>query len=183
MDAKLTRHMRDALEALAFALVDSRPAVIAGGFAAQWWSAGDIDLWMLGDPMLEKVGLLWQTMGIKSRRPSEAESSIAADDRDHAVAVLDTPLMAIHVIGTELTSTRELLNTFDISTHRWAITREGMQISGMGATTPFETGRVLAYPFPESTDARVKRLQARYDITILPYVDPKSKKTRAKPAA
>lgn len=161
---------RDALVALAWSLVPGLKAVIAGGFAADWKQAGDLDLWMLADPMLEKTSEVFSEMGIKRTMVSDAMPDDYSATISHAITSCMTPFMSIHVIGTEEGSTADLLRTFDISTHRWALTRYGVQIMGDKATTPYETGRVLTYRFPSSTDARVARLKDRYDIDILPYV-------------
>lgn len=176
----ITHQQRDALVNLTFSLVPGLHACIAGGFAADWAQAGDIDLWVMSDPLLEKAGELFQRLGVKFTHKSEDSDSVPPEMITRSVVVCATPLLNIHVIGTEEQSIHALLDTFDISTHRWALTRADVQVSGSHATTPYETGRVLTYRFPESTDKRVKRLQERYDITILPYVKPEEKQKRVK---
>jgi hypothetical protein len=43
----------------------------------------------------------------------------------HATAIIKTPLIPIHVVGTRAQNVDQLLRSFDISTHRWAISKRG----------------------------------------------------------
>lgn len=176
----LTPLMRDGLRTLAYSLIAPNTyAVIAGGFAADWTRAQDVDIWVMGDPLLSKTTEHFEDYGVRFRQRDEHRDSVPVDERERAVVVIDTPLLPIHVIGCVEQSLTELLRTFDISTHRWGLTRTGVVVAGEGATTPYEPGQVLTYRFPSSTDARVKKLKARYEIEIAPFVAPTATKKKA----
>ena len=89
-----------------------------------------------------------------------------------AVIRLTTPVLPIHIVGCAETRWADLLDTFDISTHRWAQTRDGVRLRGLDATTVFEPGRVLYVIDPVDTERRRKKLEDRYGITIAPYEPP-----------
>lgn len=171
----LTKGMRDGLLALVYSLVPEMRAYVAGGFAADFTRATDIDLWVLADPLLERATAIMDDYGVKYRQHDEAVDSVPNEDRERSVVVVDTPLRTVHVIGTVEQTLQDLLSTFDISTHRWAMTPAGVRVAGDKATEWWETGRVLTYRFPNSTDARVKKLEARYEISIQPFSEPKKK--------
>lgn len=171
-----------ALENLAFALVPGLEAYIAGGFAADYTAAGDLDLWILNDPTLERTAAKLTELGVRFS-PATRGESVPVEEITRSVLRISTPLLPIHVIGTAEPTIRELLNTFDISTHRWALSRAGTLIAGEGATKPWETGKVLTYKFPTSTDARVKKLEARYGITIDKFVPPATTPAKKRNAA
>lgn len=166
-----------ALREFAFSLLGPLRTCIAGGFATDYEKASDVDLWVLGDPLLESATSFMDSHGVKwtPGKSSEVVQSIDAtvDVDAHATALIKTPLIPIHVVGTRAQTIEELLASFDISTHRWAYTKRGALVEGPKATTPYEPGRVLLYKFKDSTDARVKKLEKRYDIEITPYVEPK----------
>jgi hypothetical protein len=159
-----------ALRNFAFSLLGNLPTYIAGGFATDYEKASDVDLWVLGDPMLEAATAFMEETGVKwaPGKTSEMVQSLGAtvDVDAHATAIIKTPLIPIHVVGTRAQNIDQLLRSFDISTHRWAISKRGALIEGPEATSPYEPGRVLVYKFKDSTDARVKKLEKRYDIEI-----------------
>ena len=170
----MNRKQFETLRAFTFALVPGLKAYIAGGFAADYTQAKDVDLWMLGDPMLERTIATLDEHKVAWEPASGLTcESVSAGDISHAVARIKTPLIPIHLVGTAMLKIEDVLETFDISTHRWAYSREGVHIAGKDATTPYENGRVLTYLFPKSTDCRVKKLEDRYGITIAPYQPPK----------
>lgn len=166
-----------ALRAFAFALVEPLPAYIAGGFAADYTQAGDVDLWILGDPTLEKTAAHLTDLGAKFKHGTRGDS-VDVEEIGRSVIDVYTPLLTIHVIGVEETRIQDLLSTFDISTHRWALSRAGTLIAGEGATKPWEPGRVLTYKYPASTDKRRIRLAQRYGIEIAKFIPPKDSKKK-----
>lgn len=172
----LTAGQRDAMLTLAYNLAPGVQAYVAGGFAADWTRATDLDLWVLRDPLLERATDAMSAHGTKFHQHAEAVDSVPVGERERAVVVVDTPFIPIHVIGVVEQTLQELLATFDISTHRWAMTPAGVRVPGDRATEWWETGRVLSYRFPASTDARVAKLKARYEIDIQAYEAPKVKK-------
>jgi hypothetical protein len=161
----MTQAQRDALTRLVWSLVPELKAVIAGGFAAAWWQAEDVDLWVLGDPHLEKAGDVLRLYEVRYEQNETPDYGPAVTSH-HATLTAQTPLLPIHIIGTHELSTDALLKTFDISTHRWALTRAGATVAGEHATTIHEPGRVLCNPFPVSTEHRRRKLSARYEIDI-----------------
>lgn len=157
--------LRDAFRTFAFALVGDLPAVVAGGFAAEWTLAQDLDLFMFGDPTLAKTCHQLHQQGVEYAR-----ASVLYTGENRPVIMLQTPLLPIHLIGCVETDYHALLDTFDISTHRWAVTKSGVHLRGNDATTVFEPGRVLV---PHRlTASRVEKLQDRYQIEIAPYEPP-----------
>lgn len=177
MKASMSFRQHQALLDFTFALVGSLRSCVAGGFAAGYEQASDVDLWMFNDPMLEATVDYLDQHGVKwtQGKTSETVQSIDAtsDEGAHATALIRTPLIPIHVVGTRAQNIDQLLASFDISTHRWAYTSTGVLVEGPGATSIYEPGRVLLYKFRNSTDERVKKLSKRYDIEIAEYVEPK----------
>lgn len=163
---------REAFIRFLYTLVPST-AIIAGGFAADWTQAKDVDLWVLSDPMLERTTEFLKAAKAKWL-PCDANPahSVPEEQRDRTVIRLDMPLLPVHIIGVTEQTVQDLFHTFDISTHRWAYGKNGQRIAGPGATEVWEPGKVLTYRFPASTDRRVKRLEERYGITIEPYTQP-----------
>lgn len=157
----LTELHTAALAQLAFALIGELPGVIAGGFAAAPWIAEDVDLWMFGDPLLDRTMRHLTETGIHAPQ-------VLSYSPGSASVRIETPLIPIHIIGTSLMSVEALLGSFDISTHRHARTRWSILVEGPQATRIYESGRVLIEN--ETTAARRDKLQARYDIKILPLV-------------
>lgn len=176
----INREQRLALLHLAYALLPGCRTIIAGGFAASYQQAQDVDLWVLGDPQLERAAAGMAMTGVSHADYQFPDyDDMMAVDGAHGILRCDTPLLPIHIIGTSVTSVDKLLAGFDISTHRWAVTRHNVLVQGKDATSVFEDGRVLVNRWPNSTDARVLKLQERYGITIAPFVaDPA---TKAKP--
>lgn len=183
MRRPLTELQVEALRRLAYSLLPGMHLTVAGGFAIDPYQANDVDLWVLGDPMLVRAAALLDKQHIDyivPELPSNPDvpftESVANDEaREHATLKVHTPLRDIHIVGTEIATVPELLASFDISTHRWAVTEGGARVAGIGATFTWEDGKVLAYRFPKSTDARVRKLEKRYGITLHPYQEPGKK--------
>lgn len=170
----ITLAQRDALVALAFSLAPGVPAVIAGGFAADYSKANDVDLWMLGDHLLLRTMAEFKRRGVRSHQVDPSvTSSVPEEVRTRAVCIVQTPILNIHVIGAPEVDVHSLLRTFDISTHRWGITEGGTTIPGFKSTFPYVDGEVLVCPYPTSTTKRIARLEARYGITIKPLATKK----------
>lgn len=168
----LTVDQRNALVALAYALLPNMDnIIIAGGFAADWTQAHDVDLFVIGDANLRVAEEVLTEQDVKFRPLFETNLAYeGANGMERTVVVVDTPLLPIQIIGAKEVTVETLLDTFDISTHRWAWSRRGIRFSGPKATETYETGRVLAPQ--KSTDKRVEKLKARYDIDILPFESP-----------
>ena len=133
---------------------------IAGGWAACPFRANDIDIWYFRPDVelfnedyrrlgnLLYVGENWvgETFGTSDNLTELKELKWYGKP----VQIFETPYNLI-----------ELLNHFDLSCHRYAITNNGTVITGPGATDPFEEEIVILTP-EHTILHRLQKLQKRY---------------------
>lgn len=142
-------------------------AVIAGGAAACFDKADDIDIFVLDMPHDEDV--------IKFRaalRAADIPGIVFREGLDPAYTeklqvVADVPSIAlpVQIIATRLATKHELLMDFDISTHVAAITPDGVLHIRPGRTSLInETPKILSWATPERTLVRYRRICIRYGL-------------------
>ena len=90
---------RDAFIRFLYTLVPST-AIIAGGFAADWTKAQDVDVFVLQDSMLDRTTELLRAQNVTwenvNRNP---ESSVPVEEIERTVIRVPMPLLPVHIIG------------------------------------------------------------------------------------
>lgn len=139
---------------------------VAGGAVVDITEASDIDLWFgkdrrdIADQFVANVP---KGMWIPAK-----SKAVGYDNELVAEAYFAYPIsMIVQVMVTPHTAF-ERMNTFDISTHRWAYTSKGNLIEGAEATTQFEAPKVLI-PNKKSFSRYIK-ICHRYGHPVLPEV-------------
>jgi hypothetical protein len=154
--------------------------VIAGGYAAAPETAGDIDLWILGDKdgpfdAFKIARYLREDVdcgSTVSRRAGYPNHNLVAtvpgiskrwlnyEISERAVTV---DRKSVHVLVTDLRTPQDLVDSFDISTHAIAL-RRGCFTFARFYTSLKVTPVVSRFDTPKQTLARLDKICERYDI-------------------
>lgn len=113
---------------------------VAGGAAVGLASASDIDLYIcrsneqLAKKVLEKLDVF----------QVPKEGYVGASSTIHLVGTgYASTIGLVQIMYCEEDTIEQVLETFDISTHQWAITAKGKSVRGSQATTPIEPPQII----------------------------------------
>lgn len=138
-------------------------SVIAGGFAADPEQTNDVDLYMLGNPNAKRV-ISW----LQEQRIEHCDSRNSYGN-ERLIANIGVPFGAIRkiqLLGAKQTTVEELLDSFDITTHMWALKEDGTIIRGTKATGTDEPGKIVRFDTLEDTVRRAEKIGRRYCIEV-----------------
>lgn len=140
---------------------------IAGGAAVDMDLCGDIDLWFggnrteLAEKFLGKFPVRFK--GNSEGYPHASEWKVVGSGYDPMLGKI------VQVMVTNATTPLEAMESFDISTHKWALTSRGMVCKGHNATLTNEPPQILHWT--NKTFERYVKICRRYghpvDITLL----------------
>jgi hypothetical protein len=145
-------------------------AFVAGGAAADFSRATDIDIFMVGlhgnDAEIRNVvgGLLYDRYSLIDHRDDRKKEHYGIPDFQKMATVKG--LWPVQIIAVKQATITELLHRFDITTHQVAFSLATKEQHTVDSTTaPSEVPRVGHVTYPGITMERLIRLCARYGHT------------------
>jgi hypothetical protein len=152
---------------------------VAGGAAFDYKLASDIDLWVLdvehrvGDAQRLALALAENEHDLeRNDAPSVqlVEDPSYADDSDHmlvARVVVPGISKGVDILTATHLTPEELISSFDVSTHMWAVKPPHHLVADIDKTTTrSQEVRISRFTTPEATMKRATKIALRYGLTI-----------------
>lgn len=150
---------------------------IAGGSVVDFDLATDIDVFVL-DALDNEQGFEWSAMQdvvdvlnlTFTNYPTPSEVMVRGYFGDRALyasGLSEHSIKRIEVIGTSFQTAEELIDSFDLSIHAWALKNPHHIVGSMlNSTSRWESPRVMRWTTPEATRARMMKLVDRYRVPV-----------------
>lgn len=138
-------------------LLQQRRVCIAGGAVLDLKNATDVDVYVMNCKEFPALDLIYEHLLKQGVRWSKAKSS---DGKNNTLIYVKRNLKPVNIICVESRSIAEVLECFDISTSRWAVSVEGRLISIPSSTKPGEP--IVVYHVHKSTPGRIEKYGARF---------------------
>lgn len=151
-----------------------KKTIVAGGAAVDFVKASDVDIWVFGigqAEAVETIGTWLRLQGVEFEVAPKGEGSVSQD----WIETIRPYTMDEHgyrkpaqimVCGEKCQSVTDVLDLFDISTHKAArsLTGEWLADAKTSTTVPTAQARILNFTTPTRTLNRLWKICGRYQI-------------------